>query len=230
MRSLAVTIALVAVTIGRLDSQGTGCADTKYPPVLPPPTALIDSAHAIADLATFADPSKPMVFSLVFDKGDSVPHIRALGKNDAAAALALVNYVRHQPPAELWAIRVLIAGGDKPALTLERSQYCPPVSRSGDDPYWIRATITGSFSRFGDPAAPLNPVKTTVNPNDVIPVEALISVDGRVVMARVVRSSGRAYDDASAIRNMRRRKFEPAKLDGAPIQGVYRPHGESPRP
>jgi TonB-like protein len=229
MRSLAVTIALVAVTIGRLDSQGTGCGDTKYPPVLPPPSTVVDSAHAIADLAAFADPSKPMVFSLVFDRGDSVPRIRALEKNDAAAALALVNYVRHQPPAELWAIRVLIAGGDKPALTLERSRYCPPVSRSGDDPYWIRATITGSISRAGDPTSFPTAPKMTVNPNDVIPVEALISVEGKVVMARVVKSSGKAYDDASAIRNMQQRKFEPAKLDGAPIQGVYRPKGESPR-
>ncbi len=83
MRSLAVPIALLAAAVTPLHGQGQGCADTKYPPELPPPSALVDSAHAIADLAAFADPSKPMLFSVVFNQGDSV----ALARRSRARAI-----------------------------------------------------------------------------------------------------------------------------------------------
>jgi len=53
--------------------------------------------------------------------------VRALDKNDAAAAVTLAKLCAPAPPRELWAFRVRIAGGDAPALTLERSMYCPPV-------------------------------------------------------------------------------------------------------
>ncbi|PYR16375.1 MAG: hypothetical protein DMF98_28160, partial [Acidobacteria bacterium] len=116
MRPLAVRTAviLVAVLSSRLAAQGTGCRETSYPPKLPAPNALVDSAHAIADLAAFAAPSKPMVFSVVFNEGDSIAHVRALDKNDAAAAVILANYARRALPRELWAFRVRIAGGDAP--------------------------------------------------------------------------------------------------------------------
>ncbi len=62
MRPLAVRTAviLVAVLSSRLVAQGTGCRETTYPLTLPTPNALVDSAHAIADLSAFAAPSKPM--------------------------------------------------------------------------------------------------------------------------------------------------------------------------
>jgi len=232
MRTLAASLALIgtAAMSVRLAAQGTGCADTQFPPDLPPPSALVDSAHAIVDLAAFAGP-KPMVFSLVFQAGDSVAQVRALDKNDAAAAVTLANYARRAPPRELWAFRVRIAGGDAPALTLERSMYCPPVSREGDVPFATRATITGSVAVAGNP----RPIEqsgsgVTADPGSVVPVEALISVDGRVVLGRVVQSSGSPDRDARMAQAMRRLKFEPATLDGQPVQAVFRSRGESPRP
>jgi hypothetical protein len=229
MRSLDVPIALLAAAVTPLHGQGQGCADTKYPPELPPPSALVDSAHAIADLAAFADPSKPMLFSVVFNQGDSVARVRALDKNDAAAAVSLTNYVRHQPPGDLWAIRVRIVGGDAPALTLARSKYCPPISRSGNTPYATRADISGSITPYGNPS-PTSEPSVAVPPGAVIPVEALISVEGSVVMARVIKSSGNTETDARIMRDLRQQKFEPAKLDGQPIQAVYRLGAEPPRP
>jgi len=235
MRLLAVRTAviLVAVLSSRLAAQGTGCRETTYPPTLPAPNALVDSAHAIADLAPFAAPSKPMVFSVVFNAGDSIAHVRALDKNDAAAAVTLANYVRRAPPRELWAFRVRIAGGDAPALTLERSMYCPPVSREGDVPFATRVSMTASvvvgsnprpIERLGLGSGP------TVDPSSVVPVAALIAVDGSVVVGRVVQSSGSPDRDARMVQAMSRLKFEPAKLDGQPVQAVFRSRGESPRP
>jgi len=233
MRPLAVRtpIILVAVLSSRLAAQGSGCRETTYPPTLPTPNALVDSAHAVADLAAFAAPSKPMVFSVVFNEGDSIAHVRALDKNDAAAAVTLANYARRAPPRELWAFRVRIAGGDAPALTLERSMYCPPVSREGDMPFARRATITGSVAMAGGPPPIERPSSgVTVDPGSIVPVEALISVDGRVVVGRVLRSSGTPDGDARMVQAMKRLRFEPAKLDGQPVQAVFRSLGESPRP
>jgi len=224
---------LALYAVARLDAQGvTGCADTQYPPELPAPSALVDSVHAMGDLAAFAAPSNPMVFSVVFSQGDSVAHVRALDQRDAAAAVSLANYVRREPPGELWAFRIRIAGGDTPALTLERSKYCPPVSRSGDMPYTAtaRATITGSVAVAGSTPPLPQPGPSITIQGTMIPVEALIAVDGRVIIARVTRPSGNSETDARIIRDMTRRKFEPAKLDGQPIQAVYRSGGESPRP
>jgi len=232
MRALAVTTAVFAVSLSsRLAAQGTGCAETKYPEPLPTPNALVDSAHAIGDLAAFADPAKPMVFSVSFAAGDSVAHVRALENQDAAAAVTLANYVRHAHPREFWAFRVRLAGGGTPALTIERSKYCPPVSPAGQS---HRADITGTvMSVEGMPMAPPLPPPPLVpgaNTDPVIQVEAVIAPDGRVVEAHVLRSSGHLDKDKQSVKDIQRQKFEPARLDGQRIQGVYRSGGESPRP
>ena len=231
MRPLAVrtAIILVAVFSSRLAAQGTGCRETTYPPTLSAPNALVDSAHAIADLAPFA--AKPAVFSVVFNAGDSIAHVRALDKNNAAAAVTLANYVRRAPPQERWAFRVRIAGGDAPALKLERSMYCPPVSREGDLPFATRATMTASVVVGSNPRPIEQPGSgVTADPGSVVPVVALISVDGSVVVGRVVQSSGSPDRDARMVQAMSRLKFEPAKLDGQPVQALFRSRGESPRP
>jgi len=175
------------------------------------------------------------VFSVVFNAGDSIAHVRALDKKDAAAAVTLANYVRRAPPRELWAFRVRIAGGDAPALTLERSMYCPPVSREGDVPFATRATARASLTVAGSRSSP--PIErlglssgVTVDPSSIVPVVALIAVDGSVVGGRVVQSSGSPDRDARMVQAMMRLRFDPAKLDGQPVQALFRSRGESPRP
>ena len=227
MRPLAVRTALILVALlsARLAAQGTGCRETTFPPTLPAPNALVDSAHAIADLAAFAAPSKPMVFSVVFNEGDSIAHVRALDKNDAAAAVILANYARRALPRELWAFRVRIAGGDAPALTLERSMYCPPVLSGGE-----RRVIVGAVAQSGSPTPMPPDLALSIVAADTLPVEALISAEGQIVRARVLRSSGNRATDARAVGELKQRKFEPAKLDGQPVQALFRSRGESPRP
>jgi len=231
MAFMTAALLVLFVLSSTLAAQGTGCADTKYPEPLPAPNALVDSAHAITDLGAFADPAKPMVFSVYFGSGDSVAHVRALESQNAAAAVTLANYVRHAHPGEFWAFRVRLAGGDAPALTIERSRYCPPVLREGDDRgYATGGMITGIASDVGAGELPAPPPAVRVNPSDIIPVEALIRPDGHVLVARVVRSTGDATKDGRIVSDVKRWKFESARLDGQPIQGVYRSGGESPRP
>ncbi len=233
VNTVRTAVILVALLSSRLAAQGTGCRETTYPPTLSAPNALVDSAHAVADLALFAAPSKPMLFSVVFNAGDSIAHVRALDKNDAAAAVTLANYVRPAPPRELWAFRVRIAGGDAPALTLERSMYCPPVSREGDVPFATRFSATATVVVGSNP----RPIErlglgsgVTVDPSSVVPVVALIAVDGSVVGGRVVQSMGSPDRDARMVQAMMRLRFDPAKLDGQPVQALFRSRGESPRP
>ncbi len=235
----------ITAVLAVLAAQGTGCADTKFPATLPAPNALVDSAHAVGDLGAFADPAKPMVFSVYFAEGDSVAHVRAMENQNAAAAVTLANYVRHAHPGDFWAFRVRLAGGDTPALTLERSTYCPPVSQQGDQPFITKATATGSgagtssgvgYGSMGTPPTPPPSNPTAIDASGagattgVVLVEALVALDGRVVVGRVVQSTGNADRDASIVHDLKRVRFEPAKLDGQPIQAVFRSRGESPRP
>ena len=222
MRSLAIPLALIATALGttELAAQDDGCSDTRYPSPLPTPTALVDSARAVADLAVFAK-SKPMLFSLLFNPGDSLPHIRPLDKSDSAAAVTLSNYVRRQRPADLWAIRVRIVGGDAPALALEHSTYCPPVPRY---PVSNRPAIIATRNVPRQQPIALTPRGIVVH------AEALVAADGRVIRARVTQSSGSAKADYQVVRELQRQHFQPARLDGEPIEALYRTGEESPRP
>jgi hypothetical protein len=219
MRSLAVTIALIATSVAALPltAQRSGCSATKYPPALPSPSALVDSAGAIADLAPFGRSARAMVFSLLYNEDDSLPHIRPLDKADAIAAVFLMRSLRPQPPSEMWAVRVRIVAGALPALTLERSVYCPPVPESTGPIGTIETEVV--------PAGTPPPTKRTI----VVKVEALVSEDGRPIVVRLMQPSGLQTLDDEIVRDWQHRPFQPALLDGYPVQAVYRTDGQSPR-
>jgi hypothetical protein len=220
MRLVAVTIALIATSVAALPltAQRSGCSATKYPPELPSPSALVDSAAAIADLAPFSRSARAMVFSLLYTEDDSLPHIRPLDKPDAIAAVFLMRSLRPQPPSETWAVRVRIVAGASPALTLERSVYCPPVPESTGP--------NGTIVREIMPAGTLlQPTKRTI----VVKLEALVSEDGRPIVVRLMQPSGLQTLDDEIVREWQHRPFQPALLDGYPVQAVYRTDGQSPR-
>lgn len=221
MRFLAVSLALMTSTViaPRPGASGSGCGDTRYPRELPAPSTLVDSASATAELAALAGPAKPMVFSLIFRDGDSVPTIRRMDKGDDAAAATLAKYVRRQQPAQLWAIRVRITGGDTPALTLARSQYCPPLPRSPIVPVTVRTTIAQRPGRVGVPVMPAGAA-----------FDALISVTGKVLVAQLTQSSGVPQADGQFLARVQQQRFQPAKLDGEFVEAWYRSAAESPRP
>ena len=221
MRALTIPLALIA-TLGsaRLHAQADDCRETMYPTPLPTPSALVDSAQAISSLGQLAV-AKPVLFSLVFMSGDSLPQIRPLDKSDSAAAVTLRNFVRRQRPADFWAVRVRIAaGGNAPALTLEHSTYCPPVPRY---PVGDRAILVPTQSTPGDRIGRgLRAI--------VVHAEVLVAASGRVIRVRILEPSGSAKTDYDVARDLRRQHFQPARLDGEPIEAVYRTGESSPRP
>lgn len=219
MRAFAVTIALTASVFAspRLTAQRPDCGPTKHPEQLPLANALVDSARAVADLAAFRGSRRAMLFSLIFREDDSFPTIRPLEKTNAIAAVVLMRALRAQPPSDFWAVRVRVSEGNSPALTLERSIYCPPVLSDSLTRRRIGVQVEPNERRLLRPQVEVN-------------YEALISEEGVVVDVRVVESSGIRDLDEQLRLEWRRSRFQPAMLDGKPIQAVYRPDGKSPRP
>ena len=219
-KSIAATVLVIASLLPpRLVAQAEDCGETLYPTPLPKPSALVDSAQAVADLVQFAV-AKPLLFSLVFKPGDSLPQIRPLDKSDSAAAVTLRNFVRRQRPADFWAVRVRIALGDAPALTLEHSTYCPPVPRY---PISNRPILVPTQST---PGAQIGRGLRTI----VVHAEALVAANGRVIRVRILEPSGSPKTDYDVARDLRRQHFQPARLDGEPIEALYRTGENSPRP
>ena len=129
MRSLIVMLACftLAAVPSSLLAQQRKCGDAQNPKRLPAPSALIDSARAMAELEPLGVSREGIVFSLLFNETDSVPVVRLLEVVDAEALALLGSALRPQKPAGVWAVRVRVRGGTTPGLTLERSVYCAPV-------------------------------------------------------------------------------------------------------
>ena len=220
MRYLAVTLALLATTTGSspLVAQQRSCAGTRLPKPLPPPGALLDSAKALADFASLVGAHDQMLFSLRYLENDSLPSVRMLEGANMQAALILSRSLRPQSPSGLRAVRVRVTGGASPALTIERSTYCPPVPEPRAD--------------GGYPSA----VLVQIQPGDRLPsgrarvaLELLVAETGQVLRSKLIESSGMTDFDEQIVREFETRRFRPALLDGLPIPGVYRTDGQSPR-
>ena len=221
MRYLAVTLALLATTTGSspLVAQQRSCAGTRLPKHLPAPGALLDSAKALADFAALDGAHDQMLFSLRYLENDSLPSVRMLEGANMQAALILSRSLRPQSPSGLRAVRVRVTGGASPALTIERSTYCPPVPETRAD---------GGYP---------SPVLVQIQPGDRLPstgrtrvaFELLVAETGLVLRSKLIESSGMTDFDEQVIREFETRRFRPALLDGLPIPGVYRTDGQSPR-
>jgi len=219
VRILALLAALAIPS--SLLGQRKGCGETKYPKHLPSPRELIDSAGAIAALKASDRLSDAMLFSLLYTETDSLPHVRSLEGADPQAALVLLRSVRSQKPSGTWAVRVRIVAGASPALMLERSIYCPPVPLPGPHPEGIPVRVLVE-PRPGDRLPPAGRTR--------IDFEALVGEDGMPLRVRMLQSSGMSDFDEQVTREWEQRQFQPALLDGAPIQALYRTDGLAPRP
>lgn len=226
MRRLAVTIVCIAVlaaaTPPLLLAQRRDCRPTRLPEALPAASALVDSAKAIADLATFVQGDRTMMFSLIYHDEDSLPSIRPLDKGDALLAVLLLRSLRPQPPSETWAVRVRVVESRTPQLTIERSVYCPPVAEG-------RASTVGSVTST---VTSIDLAKSSGAPAEnrqIDAVQALVSEDGHALVVRLVGSTGVPVIDEEVMRDYKERRFQPALLDGQPMQAVWRSDGKSPR-
>jgi TonB family protein len=220
IRSLAVSITLIAISVGSpLRAQRKDCGATRSPKHLPAAGALLDSAKTIGEFAVLAGPQGDMLFSLRFDDSDSLPKVRPLEGADARGTLILAHSVRPQKRSGVWAVRVRVTGGAAAAVSIERSMYCPPAPEPGPN---ANVSVT---------------MMVQVQPGDRLPAsgrarvtfEVRVDETGTVSTIRLIESSGTREIDERLTQDMQMRRFQPALLDGAPIPGVYRSDGQSPR-
>jgi hypothetical protein len=226
MRASTVTVTLAATIVAvPLLAQRPTCAPTRRPKQLPAVSTLVDSNAAIVELETAHAVRDSMRFTLIFPDDDSVPLIHALDSIDNRAAAVIARSLWPQKPDKLWAIRVHVAGGTTPALTLERATYCPPeLTAESNQPREIRTEIVAVPSGSGAPgfSHPPRPRATVF--------EIMVTETGRVRDVRLIASSGSpALDQDIASHNWQLR-FEPALIDGLAIPAVYRTDKNTPRP
>jgi hypothetical protein len=218
--AVLLTVALVATaTVTAAKAQQRPCADTRYPKHLPPLSVLLDSASAVADLAGLSEPRGELLVSLFFNEGDSLPVILPLGGDDRRPLQVLNRLLRPQKPSDIWAVRVHVAGGATPVLTVARSTYCPPSPESrGTDNLPMIASVQ---IQPGD--------RMPANGRARMSVEVTVTKDGVVSRVRLVEASGIRDVDDQFVHDFETRRFQPALLDGVPIAGVFRSDGFSPR-
>ena len=216
---LALLVALIAPSA--LLGQRKSCGGTKYPKKLPSPHEVIDSADAIAKLTLSDRLADNMLFNLTYAEGDSLPLVRALEGADPQAALLLFRSVRPYKPSGIWAVRVRVVRGDTPVLTVERSIYCPPEPGPGLHTEGIPVRVMVE-RRPGDIPPP-------ASGRIRVEFEVLVGADGTPLRVRILQSSGLGDLDEQLVREWQQRQFQPALLDGAPIQALYRTDGLSPR-
>lgn len=219
MRVAAVILALAVTLPSPLLPQTPrrSCRETTLPKRLPAAGALLDSARVLRELAATEQPSREMLFSLVYNETDSLPRTRVLEAPSEAAGVILAHALLPQKPTGIWAVRIRVTAGAAPSLAIERSTYCPPVpAQSGRPQGMPRAVRLSPDDRRPTPGSRIR-----------ITTEVTISETGAVTEVKLIQQSGIREIDDGIIREMRLRRFLPALVDGVPIPSWYRATGQT---
>jgi hypothetical protein len=190
----------------------------KNPKQLPRTHTLVDSARAIAMLAQYTATSQAMLFSLVFTADDSFPQVRPIAGAAADDAIILNRLAYPQQSSHPWAVRIRLAGGASPALTVERSTYCPPQPTEGQ---MFPAEVVRYKDGTDRPLSLLHVGATTL--------ELLVDETGAVVHERLLESSGVGEVDQAITRYWQQKRFLPGLIDSLPTRLIYWTDGKAPR-
>ncbi|NIM52949.1 MAG: TonB family protein [Gemmatimonadales bacterium] len=190
------------------------CAPARFPATLPTLDALVDSAAVLPQLARSGPRDvPPSVLALRFD-GDGVAAPVAvldthLPREEAdSLAVLIASHLRPQRPGQLWGVRLHVSHATLPALSIHRSEFCPPKPTG--------PVIRVPFQFEGTPED-LEDFRRA-GPYHVV---ALVSSAGAVDIVRLVRSSRSNIMDRLALESVRQLRFEPARLDGAPVPAWF---------
>jgi hypothetical protein len=197
---------------------------------LPAPSGLVDSSDALSELTAFHALRDSMRFTLVFPGGDSVPLIHPLDTTDTLAAAVLARAIWPQKPGDLWAIQVRVSGGSAPSLTVQRAMYCPPAVKQGSNQPFrtgvgeLRYQSRDGIQRPGLPPGAHAPPRRL---NAVF--EVVVTDTGAVRHVKMISGSGVEAYDQQYEKYVGQLKFDPALIDGLPVEAVYRTDKKSPR-
>ena len=179
------------------------CAPLTVPKKLPSADTIVDSAALAASLP--ADGEGVFLFSVGGGPGRSraARPIEDQGARISDTMTALVAAaLRANPDAVGDAIRLRITTGPQPAFSIEKSVLCPPTAPPSTAVGRISTTTTTRLpDRVRSPKFRLR-----------------ISVEGAVVETLLRSSSGVPELDRELMAVVSRNRFQPALLDGMPVE------------
>ena len=183
-----------------------GCEAYARPSPLPSEAALFKPGELQRALQPYHG-AGTLLLAARFDQEGQMARVAAIGgtvPDSLRAKIVHASGTAFMPDKRYAAgsLRVLLAVLDSVTATIGRSEYCPPVVVSG---------ATGNGSVTVD--APVDQVPSIGTPH----YSVLVSVDGRIVQSKLVRSSGNRTIDGDLARGFPSWRLRPALLDGAPI-------------
>ena len=193
------------LTIGA-EPVSKGCEAYARPSPLPTEAALFQPGELQGALQAYRG-AGTLLLAARFDQQGQVARVAPIGgtvPDSLRAPLVRIVGASFVPDKRYAAgsLRVLLAVLDSVTATIGRSEYCAPVVVSG---------ATGSGSVTAD--VPVDQVPSVTSPH----YSVLVSVDGRIVQSKLVRSSGNRTVDDDIARGFPSWRLRPALLDGAPI-------------
>ena len=112
-----------------------------------------------------------------------------------------------------------LARPDNPALTIERSSYCPPVP--------IMKGVPERTTFYVRPL-PGDELRPNGRGRVMVKLEMLISEDGQPLFVKMTDRSGLRELDDQITQEWQMRQFRPALVDGLPVRALFRTNGASP--
>lgn len=198
------------------------CRAAELPRTLPPVNSVVDSAALVARLAgrSATAGSTETVVSLSFGRDGAVQRVVQLirGENaDGATATARMvrALARSHAPDSAWDVRLHIAGGAQPRLSVGRAQFCPAVVDESSLPAGGEIIVSDEQWRE------MKHAQTYV-------LRLLIGLNGKVETVRLTQSTGYVYTDHDVIKDAEDERWHPALLDGAPVEAWHVIHGRRP--
>jgi hypothetical protein len=212
---LGVVVAVAAPAV----AQRKDCGETTLPKHLPATHEILDSAGVLAELTGAHWLTDSMVFSLIFTAADSLPFVSTFIGREGDGAVIVRKSVRPRKSDSMWGLRVRVAGGASPSVTLARSIYCPPVPEPG--PAAPRTMMAEVRAGEGLSTGPGERVR--------VGIELSVNELGNVVNAHVAQSSGVVDLDKQMLLWWQQKHFLPAMIDLQRVSGLYRTDRPAPR-
>lgn len=211
MRRLELSSVIGLVLVPSLAVAQEDCKPLSDAKKLPALTNLLDSAAVVANLT--ADPSGPSEVLLSVMTG-STPEVFVM--DPVVATTAMGTTVRDrvlsslEPDARnaIPAFRVRVILGQSLGVSVEPSVLCPP--RGKGPPARVSFQVVG-------PAGPPGSTPRPPRPRDIIP-RIKIGVNGEVLQVDLGGGTGYPDGDRAFRQSLEGQRYEPALLDGRPVQ------------
>ena len=204
------------------------CNRADFPAELPPLESVLDTAQFAGTLRT-AGVTKRIIFSLRFAAEGTTPDITIVEKKVSvetavSAAEALRASLKTAPPGQHRPFRVKV-DGQRPSVTLERSEVCGGSSRATERnlaPAVTTVTVEQTRGiRSGSGGLSASDMRSAVQQIESrlrsMRHQVLVDANGRVWAVELLNSSGEPQIDSRTTDALKRSSFTPTLLDGVPV-------------